>query len=162
MFINIVLPIATLIVGAAIPLVTLYLDRKDKFRLVAIEKRLQTHQEAFSLWYKLIWVIHSPSDDRIPVITEARNFWLNNCLYLEKNTRKEFDIVIRLVDGYSLKLQIAKDEKDSHKKEELIQDYRNDWKRISDLPNYIQSEVELKPIVLDLNISAEGTKKKAE
>lgn len=157
MFTSIILPLLTLIIGATIPLLTLHLDRKDKFRLVAIEKRIQAHQEAFSIWYKLIWIIHSSTDERMHVISEARKFWLENCLYLEKNTRKEFDIVIRLVDGYSLKLQIAKEEKDPNEKEELRQDYRNDWKRISDLPNYIQSEVELKPIVLDLNISAEGT-----
>ncbi|OIO22752.1 MAG: hypothetical protein AUJ54_02955 [Ignavibacteria bacterium CG1_02_37_35] len=150
------LTIFGIFVGAFITLFVQLYDQKVKFRLVAIEKRLSAHQEAFSQWYKLVWVIHTPAGDRIKVTNEVRNFWINNCLFLEKNTRKEFDIVIKLVDGYSLKLQIAKNEKDPHKKEELRQDYLNDWKRIFDLPNYIQSEVELKPIVPNIKISAEG------
>ncbi len=153
---NALLTLLGIFIGAFITLFVQWYDQKTKFRLVAIEKRLQAHQEAFSWWYKLIWVIHSSSEDRIKVIADARNFWINNCLYLEKNTRKEFDIIIELVGGYSLKLQIAKDEKDPHKKEELRKDYLGDWKRIVDLPNYIQSEVELEPIVPDVKISAEG------
>lgn len=143
-------------VGAFITLFIQWYDQKVKFRLVAIEKRLQAHQEAFALWYKLIWVIHSPSEDRIKVISEARDFWLNNGLYLEKKTRKEFDIIIKLVDGYSDKLQFAKITSDTKEKEIIRQDYLGDWNRIFQLPKLIQSEVELEPIVPDLKISAEG------
>ena len=144
------------LLGASVTLIVQHFERKDKFRLVAIEKRLQIHQEVFSWWYKLIWVIHSSSEDRIKVTTEARNFWINNCLYLEKNTRKEFDIVIKLVDGYSDKLQYGKETSDPVEKDKIRQDFMNDWNRIFDLPRYIQSEVELEPIVPDLKISAEG------
>ncbi|MEW6652914.1 MAG: hypothetical protein AB1394_05520 [Bacteroidota bacterium] len=150
------LTIFGIFIGAFITLFAQWYDQKTKFRLVAIEKRLQTHQEAFSWWYKLIWVIHSPSNDRIPVITEARKFWLNNCLYLERKTRKEFDIIIKLVDGYSDKLQHAKITLDSKEKEIIRQEYLGDWNRIFQLPELIQSEVELEPIVPDLKISAEG------
>lgn len=82
--------------------------------------------------------------------------FLNNSLYLERKTRKEFDIVITLVDSYSDKLQYAKIILDSKEKEKIIQDYLGDWNRISQLPKLIQSEVELEPIVPDLKISAEG------
>lgn len=153
------LTILGIFIGAFFTILIQMYDRKDKFRLVAIEKRLQTHQEAFSWWYKLIWAIHSPSDDRIPVISEARNFWLNNCLYLEKNTRKEFDIVIKLVDGYSDKLEHAKSTLDPTKKENIRKDYLGDWNRIFQLPKLIQSEVELEQIVPDIKISAEGASK---
>ena len=150
------LTIFGIFVGAFLTLLIQMYDRKDKFRLVAIDKRLQVHQEAFSIWYKLIWVIHSSSEDRIKVTTEARNFWINNCLYLERKTRKEFDIVIKLVDGYSEKLQYGKETKDPIEKDKIRQDFLKDWNRIFDLPRYIQSEVELEPIVPDLKISAEG------
>ena len=153
---NALLTLLGIFIGAFITLFVQWYDQKTKFRLVAIEKRLQTHQEAFSWWYKLIWVIHSPSDVRIPVLTEARNFWLNKCLFLERKTRKEFDIVIKLVDGYSDKLQYGKETSDPVEKDKIRQDFMNDWNRIFDLPRYIQSEVELEPIVPDLKISAEG------
>lgn len=77
-------------------------------------------------------------------------------MYLERKTRKGFDIVITLVDGYSDKLQYAKIILDSKEKEKIIQDYLGDWNRIFQLPKLIQSEVELEPIVPDLKISAEG------
>lgn len=150
------LTILGIFVGAFITLLVQKYDRKDKFRLVAIEKRLQAHQEAYALWYKLIWVIHSPSSERILVTTEARNFWFNNCLYLEKNTRKEFDIVIKLVDGYSDKLSYGKQTSDPKEKEKIRKDFMKDWDRIMQLPKYIQSEVELEPIVFDLKINPEN------
>jgi len=149
------LTILGIFVGAFITLLVQKYDRKDKFRLVAIEKRLQAHQKAYALWYKLIWVIHSPSADRILVTKEARNFWLNNCLYLEKNTRKEFDIVIQLIDGYSDKLRYWKDTSDPKEKGKIRQDYMKDWDRVMQLPKYIQSEAELEPVVLDLKINPE-------
>lgn len=159
--------ILTFMVGAAVPIFNNHwqqkndrkkfeLERKDKYKLVAIEKRLCTHQEAFSLWHKLIRIIHSPSDEKIPVITEARNFWINNCLYLEKNTCKEFDIVIKLVDGYADKLQHAKLTFDPNEKEKIRQDYLSDWNRIFQLPTLIQREVELESISLNLGLNPEG------
>lgn len=156
MFTNIILPLATLIIGATIPLITLYLNRKDMLRIALIEKRLQAHQEAFSWWYKLILVIHSTSSERIPIINAARKFWFEKCLYLEKNTRNEFDTVLKLIDGYSDKLQKAKITLDQKAKEEMRQDYLGDWDRIFKLPELIQREVRLQPIVPYVRISAEG------
>ncbi|MFA6978121.1 MAG: hypothetical protein WC209_02260 [Ignavibacteriaceae bacterium] len=150
------LTILGIFVGAFITLCVQWYDHKTKFRLVAIEKRLQTHQEAFAMWYKLIEVIHSNIEAKNNVIIEARNFWINNCLYLEKNTRREFNEVINLVSDYSQKLQMTKDEPNPDEKAKLREDYLNDWKRIFDLTGIIQSEVELKPIVLKIEIPPEG------
>jgi len=144
------------LIGSFITYVVFKLERKDKFRMVAIEKRLEAHQKAFSMWYKLIWVIHSPITERTKVISEARDFWITNCLYLEKNTRKEFDVVINLVDGYSDKLRYSKETSDPKLKENIRRDFMKDWERIFDLPKFIQSEVELEPIVIDLKITPEN------
>ncbi len=153
---NGLLTLLGIFVGAFITLLIQKYDRKDKIRLAAIEKRLQAHQEAYTLWYELSWVIHSSSSNRIKVITKARNFWVQNLIYLEKNTRREFDVVIQLVDGYSNKLQQRKETADSKEREKIKQDYMKDWNRIMQLAELIQSEVELEPIVIDLKINPDN------
>ena len=155
-----------LLVGAAIPLISMRfqskekrryfeLESKDKLKLVAIERRLEAHQQAYAMWYRLIWVIHASRQERAKVITEARNFWTNNCLYLEKNTRKEFDIIIKLVDDYSDKLEMGKRSTDAIQKEKISKDFMGDWERIFELQKLIQKEVELEAITIDVNISPE-------
>lgn len=155
-----------ILVGAAIPLISMRfqskekrryfeLESKDKLKMVAIERRLESHQQAYAMWYRLIWVIHASKQERAKVITEARNFWTNNWLYLEKNTRKEFDIIIKLVDGYSDKLEMGKRSTDPLQKEKISKEFMGDWERIFELPKLIQKEVELEPIVIDVNISPE-------
>src|SRR5688572_29592458 len=64
-------------------------DRENQLRLAAIDKRLETHQQAYSLWRKLI----GSMGDRKKlesVILECQDWWNNNCLYLEPKSRKAF------------------------------------------------------------------------
>jgi hypothetical protein len=49
------------------------LDRKDKYCLAAIEKRLEVHQTAFNLWTDLINVLFDDSK-RAFVVSEAYKF----------------------------------------------------------------------------------------
>lgn len=61
--------ILAILIGAAIPLITLWLqskekrkyfelERKEKFKLVAIDKRIEAHQQALKQWSILQSVIH--------------------------------------------------------------------------------------------------------
>jgi hypothetical protein len=64
------------------------LKAKHQLRLAAIERRLQAHQEAFSLWRGLLSSMHSPE-----VSAEAakcNSWWIQNCLYLEPSAREAF------------------------------------------------------------------------
>jgi hypothetical protein len=74
--------VITLIIGAAIPLITIWfqskekekyfeLERKEKFKLVAIEKRLEAHQKAFLLWAKMIEFVHKPDERKIKILIDA-------------------------------------------------------------------------------------------
>jgi hypothetical protein len=65
-------------------------DRQNQLRLAAIERRLEAHQQAYSLWRKLI---SSFGDDKElgSVIMECQTWWNNNCLYLEPKSRKAFN-----------------------------------------------------------------------
>ena len=64
-------------------------DRQTQLRLAALDKRLEAHQQAYSLWRKLIF--HAADKDTIvPIVLEAQTWWENNCLYLDPESRKAF------------------------------------------------------------------------
>ena len=64
------------------------LDRQHQLRMAALEKRLQAHQDAYTLWRKLF--MHVYQDDIVEVVKECADWWDNNCLYLEPRARKAF------------------------------------------------------------------------
>lgn len=133
------------------------LQRKDKYKLVAVEKRLEVHQQAFNQWCKLKDVIHGNDvEKRGGVINNASDFYCNNCLYLEKRSREEFRIVIHLVSNYPIFLENWKHKERGPDKEKAHKDLIDVWNRIFNLPEIIQSDVELEPIKMKTEEKPEG------
>lgn len=64
------------------------------FRLVALDKRLEAHQQAFVLWKKLVSAAHNEGH-RHEIVLTCQQWWIDNCLYLDPEVRKAF------VDCYS-------------------------------------------------------------
>jgi len=58
----------------------------DKFRLAAVDKRLEVHQKAFTLWRELMW---STNEEKklSEEIRKCQLFWKENCLYLDPKSR---------------------------------------------------------------------------
>lgn len=85
--------LAGAVVGAAIAGAIHFLTHRseqlDRYRLAAIEKRLQAHQEAFALWRRLLAHVHC-EDEIGAVVMECQTWWNNNCLYLEEKARTAF------------------------------------------------------------------------
>lgn len=162
--------IVAFIVGAAVPIFINWLQRrdvrkqfdlqrKDKYKLVAVEKRLEVHQQAFSQWCKLKDVIHEKDvEKRGDVINTASEFYCHNCLYLEKRSREEFRIVIHLVSNYPTFLENWKHRDPGPDKEEAHKDMIDAWNRIFKFPEIIQSDVELEPIKMETEDTPEGEK----
>jgi len=46
-------------------------EREDKFKLVALDKRLEKHQEAYSHWVDLIRVIHDKGTKKDDVVNKC-------------------------------------------------------------------------------------------
>lgn len=66
-----------------------YFNRKNALRLAAIDRRLSTHQEAYTLWRKL----NSNLFDKQKihnVVAECQDWWDKNCLYLDPEARMAF------------------------------------------------------------------------
>jgi len=160
--------IIAFVVGAAVPIFLNWLERrekrkqfglerKDKYKLVAVEKRLEAHQRAFYHWGKLSEIIHEPDiENRNIVLLEARKFFFENSLYLEKKTRQEFYITINRVSNYPNMISIWKHSKDGPAKIKAYEELMKDWEAIQDLPKIIQNDVELEPIKMEIKVKPEG------
>ena len=60
---------------------------RNDLRMACIDRRLQAHQEAFSLWSELT---KSSADEFDELHTKCSMWWDRNCLYLDTNVRSEF------------------------------------------------------------------------
>ena len=141
--------VMALIVGAAIPIIIQYIQtkEKEKFKLVAIEKRLEAHQQALKQWSILQYVIHKKNnEEKTKIISDVRNFWLSNSLYLEKETRKKFKDAIWIVSSYSMWLEMYRKMEPGKEKEDHKKFFTDCWNDFHQLFEIIQKEVELEPI----------------
>lgn len=66
---------------------------RHSFKMTAIEKRLQVHQEAYTLWRKLLFSLNANNVDQ--VVEECQTWWNENCLFLSPESRKTFLIAVR-------------------------------------------------------------------
>lgn len=67
------------------------IDYKNQLRMVALERRLQAHQEAFALWRRLFFLTYGDDQESLnDVARESRTWWDNNCLYLSKEVADAF------------------------------------------------------------------------
>jgi F0F1-type ATP synthase membrane subunit b/b' len=63
---------------------------QQKLRLAALDKRLQAHQEAYALWREMIRSIHT--EENTATVMKCQEWYNNNCLYLDANSRDAFQI----------------------------------------------------------------------
>jgi len=64
-------------------------DRRMQYKLAAVKKRLEKHQEAYTLYSKLFFNIHDKNKIN-NIVEKAENWWFENCLYLDDKSRNEF------------------------------------------------------------------------
>ena len=68
--------------------------QRNRLQLAAIDKRLEAHQQAYTLWLKLHHTVKSPSDDsddrRLEEMAkECWKWWSKNCLYFDPKVEEE-------------------------------------------------------------------------
>ncbi len=69
-------------------LATVNAEQKNKFKLAALDKRMDKHQEVYSLWIEFYHNFHSPQATE--VAERCEEWWFKNCLYLEEKPRASF------------------------------------------------------------------------
>jgi len=77
-------------------------ERKDKFRLAALEKRLEIHQEAFYRWNKIIDLRFEEEPSKRQFIFDCQDWYYKNCLYLDSDSRLEFKRCINNVFDFKM------------------------------------------------------------
>lgn len=62
----------------------------ENMRMAVIERRFHAHQEAYSLWLKLLHSVHK--DGALDQIKKCEDWWAENNLYLDASVRGPFKI----------------------------------------------------------------------
>ena len=81
------------IIGSAISSITSIViskeSRKGQLAVASLEKRLEAHQTAYSIWRNLIFSVHD--EEKLSEISiTAQNWWEKHCLYLDPESREAF------------------------------------------------------------------------
>lgn len=119
------------------------LKARHQLRLAAVDRRLQAHQEAFTLWRKLMSATHT--DEIGTVVIECQTWWEQNCIYLEPAVREAFVSAYRAAHGHSELLRGRAEVK-------VIKD---SWSLVTGFPNILFQAVQL-PTLSELEAKALG------
>ena len=68
----------------------------NRLKIAALDKRLEAHQQAYTLWLRLRRSVHN-KDKNIEMVIKCQNWWEENCLYLDMESRKAFMSAIHAV-----------------------------------------------------------------
>lgn len=74
------------------------MGQEQQLRLAALDRRFEAHQQAFTLWRKLFSAWHT--DKLTEVVRECQNWWDNNCLYLDAQSREAFIQAVYAAHGH--------------------------------------------------------------
>lgn len=64
-------------------------QRKHQLRIAALERRLMAHQQAYTLWRRLLFA-NRDTNQIFDVIEECQSWWEQNCLFLSPEAREAF------------------------------------------------------------------------
>jgi hypothetical protein len=121
------------------------LKARHQLRLAAVDRRLQAHQDAFTLWRKLLAVTHT--EEASKVVIECQTWWEENCIYLEPDVREGFLVAYGAANSHNALLK-------GRAEVSLIQ---SNWKLITEFPNLLFKAVQL-PALSELEAKALGMK----
>ncbi|MFC1551191.1 hypothetical protein ACFL6P_01370 [Candidatus Latescibacterota bacterium] len=65
------------------------LSHHNRLKMAALDKRLEAHQQAYTLWLQLRRSVHSKEKSNEMVI-KCQKWWVENCLYLDMESRNAF------------------------------------------------------------------------
>ncbi|WP_333907369.1 hypothetical protein [Delftia acidovorans] len=114
------------------------LNAHHQLRMVAAERRLLAHQEAYSLWDKMMTTVHTDEAETRRAAFECQEWYKKNCIFLGDQSRDAFQRAYLSAPDH----QMAKKTRDV----ELVQ--RN-WQILMAPQTALLQEVALPPISRD-------------
>ena len=114
------------IIGSAISSITSIViskeNRKGQLAVASLEKRLEAHQTAYSIWRKLISSVHD-EEKLNEILMTAQDWWEKDCLYLDPESRGAFRASIFSAD-------IHKDLLRAPRSKESLKNIKENWATI--------------------------------
>lgn len=107
------------------------LKARNQLRMAALDRRLQSHQEAFELWRELLGAVHTDGIGK--VVMKCQSWWERNCLYLEPMVREAFVAAYSSAHTHHALVRGRADNKD----------IRESWDTITRFPNTIFEAIQL-------------------
>ncbi len=109
-------------------------SRKHQLRLAALERRLDVHQQAYTLWRRLTSAVHD-EPTLSSAVQDAQSWWERNCLYLAAEVRMDFYMAL-----------LAASQHGNYLRHGSSADVEGNWQVIGQLGGKIEAAVELPPI----------------
>jgi hypothetical protein len=125
------------------------LKARHQLRLAAIDRRIQVHQEAFTLWRKVMQTVHTETVGTD--VLECQSWWELNCIYLEPAVREGFVTAYRAALEHRVLLGGRAE----------VNVIESNWKKFTDFPNILFQAVKL-PALSELEEIELGVKNVAK
>jgi hypothetical protein len=120
------------------------IDRRDKFKLAALDKRLEAHQRAYTLAIKMNQTLGQPNEGR-EVEQKCKTFWEEQNIFLSNDIRKKFQEPLFFYQEYHYRVQNA-DEHEQKVRDGLLNKIESSEDKLRNLPFIIEQAVNLEPI----------------
>ena len=101
------------------------LDRGQQLKLAALDRRLEAHQQAYTLWRKLLFA-DKETGEVYKVVAECQDWWEANCVFLTGDAREAFMRAYRSASDHASFLAIRAEYK-------LVKETWNDVLRVGDI-----------------------------
>ena len=115
-------------------------SQHNRLKMAALDKRLEAHQQAYTLWLQLRRSVHN-KDNNFDMVIKCQNWWEKNCLYLDMESRKAFMSSIHavalhsdLTGGQATKDEVKENWRDINECGEILI-------RGAGLPSFVENEL---------------------
>lgn len=98
-------------------------SRMHEMRLADIARRLEAHQQAYTLWRRLLSSMHSGT--LLSVVVECQSWWETHCLYLDEEAREAFLAAYHAAAGHKQLLE------GTDRSAENVRNIRENMERVS-------------------------------
>ncbi len=117
---------------------------RNSMRAASIDKRMEVHQEAFSLWWELRSAVHGDPALLSKCVLKCQAWWVDNCLYLDPTPREDFSL------AYSAASMHREFVRSTVRDEDTKRALKESWAWIMAPGRSLPAAVELPPIAEDL------------
>lgn len=119
------------------------LKARHQLRMAALDRRLQAHQEAFTLWRELMGATHTVEVGT--VVIKCQDWWEKNCIYLEPTVRESFVSAYTAAHSHNALVHGGVD----------VKTITDNWSQITSFPNLLFKAVQL-PALTELEAKSLG------